>query len=814
MLLRSRLAWAALLGGVLCSLTARAADPSASLKKGTPDLKSAGPLAFGPDGILFVGDTQGAALFAIDTGDRDRRPPRRAPIKVEDLGGEGRRRCSGTDPKQVMINDLAVNPVSGKAYLSVSRGRGPDAVAGDPPGRRATASSTRSRWRTSGSPRPRSPTPRRRRRRRRRASRSAAESITDLAYVDGRVFVAGPVERGVLVAAAGDPVPVHRRGRRRRRSRSTTARTAGSRPSRRSGRSSPTRSRASPTCWPPTPARRWSRSPSPSSRPGAHVKGTTIAELGNRNRPLDMIVYQKDGKDYLLLANSSRGVMKIPTEGADTAEPITSPVRRQRKGLAYETIDEPEGRRPARPARQGPRPGPHPGQGRHAEPRDGRPAVSPWLVTCLAWPGRSGLRCPSSGRPVRTGRSDGPRPSGAPSSRPEAGRLDRPGTSRPSVGPRRQAAAGPVECSMRTPSRWRPSQAESEPRSRELVLAGHGRRRGRDPRSRSPADPRLVPGRGGDVLRFQPRFPLEPGLRYRAVFDPADSIGRSLAPLPATGRRANAPATAAGLSRPSLPCRRAGRGHDGRHARLSHRDHVAREPAQVLRPLLRPDEPGRGYDHIHLLDAAGKPVDLPVPGAGRGALGPGGHGFTLLFDPGRIKRGLKPREELGPVLEAGKRYTLVIDRGWPDAEGQPARRPFRKTFRVGPPDDRPPDPTTWTIVAPAAARRDPLVVTFPEPLDRALLGRVVAVIDARGGRRPRPSRDRRRGDPLAVHPRPALGRGRLPGRRRQGPRRPGRQQHRPPLRGRRLRKVEAREDPATVTRPFLVVEPVSSGKDN
>ena len=72
-------------------------------------------------------------------------------------------------------------------------------------------------------------------------------------------------------------------------------------------------------------------------KPGAHVKGTTIAELGNRNRPLDMIVYQKDGKDYLLLANNSRGVMKIPTEGADATEAITSRVEGT-KGLAYETI--------------------------------------------------------------------------------------------------------------------------------------------------------------------------------------------------------------------------------------------------------------------------------------------------------------------------------------------------------------------------------------------------------------------------------------------------------------------------------------------
>ena len=68
---------------------------------------------------------------------------------------------------------------------------------------------------------------------------------------------------------------------------------------------------------------------------GAHVKGTTIAELGNRNRPLDMIVYQKDGKDYLLMTNSSRGVMKIPTEGAGAA-PGASPTVRgaDKKGLA------------------------------------------------------------------------------------------------------------------------------------------------------------------------------------------------------------------------------------------------------------------------------------------------------------------------------------------------------------------------------------------------------------------------------------------------------------------------------------------------
>ncbi|HEV2665828.1 MAG TPA: hypothetical protein VG324_13005, partial [Blastocatellia bacterium] len=72
-------------------------------------------------------------------------------------------------------------------------------------------------------------------------------------------------------------------------------------------------------------------------KPGARIKGKTIAELGNRNRPLDMIVYEKDGKTYLLMANSSRGVIKITTERIDKAESITDPVP-DKKGLTYETI--------------------------------------------------------------------------------------------------------------------------------------------------------------------------------------------------------------------------------------------------------------------------------------------------------------------------------------------------------------------------------------------------------------------------------------------------------------------------------------------
>ena len=107
-----------------------------------------------------------------------------------------------------------------------------------------------------------------------------------------------------------------------------------------------------------------------------------------------------------------------------------------------------------------------------------------------------------------------------------------------------------------------------------------------------------------------------------------------------------------------------------------------------------------------------------------------GKRFTLLFDPGRIKRGLKPREDLGPVLEEGKSYSLVIDRQWLDASRNLLEAGFRKTFRVGPPDDVSPDPKTWAIDAPHAGTRDPLVVRFPESLDRALLERLIWVENA------------------------------------------------------------------------------------
>ena len=59
----------ALLLLILVAQAAEAGKLTAGMKEGKPAFQSMGPLAFGPEGILFVADTKGAALVAIATGD-------------------------------------------------------------------------------------------------------------------------------------------------------------------------------------------------------------------------------------------------------------------------------------------------------------------------------------------------------------------------------------------------------------------------------------------------------------------------------------------------------------------------------------------------------------------------------------------------------------------------------------------------------------------------------------------------------------------------------------------------------------------------
>jgi hypothetical protein len=158
-------------------------------------------------------------------------------------------------------------------------------------------------------------------------------------------------------------------------------------------------------------------------------------------------------------------------------------------------------------------------------------------------------------------------------------------------------------------------------------------------------------------------------------------------------------------------------------------------PENLLRFYLYfsgPMSRGEAYRHIRLLDSTGKPVTDPFLEIDEELWSTDGRRFTLLFDPGRVKRGLKPNSDLGPPLRQGNEYTLEIDRSWRDAQGNPLAARHRFRFRAGPPDRSPPSPQDWVILPPHAGTRDALEVRFAKPLDEALARRLIKVSEQPG----------------------------------------------------------------------------------
>ena len=56
-----------------------------------------------------------------------------------------------------------------------------------------------------------------------------------------------------------------------------------------------------------------------------------------------MIVYEKGGKEFMLIANNSRGVMKVPTDNIGQAKGLTEQRVATTAGIAYETIKDLKG---------------------------------------------------------------------------------------------------------------------------------------------------------------------------------------------------------------------------------------------------------------------------------------------------------------------------------------------------------------------------------------------------------------------------------------------------------------------------------------
>jgi hypothetical protein len=239
----------------------------------------------------------------------------------------------GTDVREITITDLAVHPTSRNSFLSVMRGQGTGAMSAlvrvDGAGTLEVVKLDTVQFTKVTLPNPPAVSA--------NGRGGRADAITDMAFSNGRLFVAGlsneefasklwSVPYPFQAADSGTSVEIYHGNHRAYETRSPVyafvPTTIGGQPSLIAGY----------LCTPLV------QFPVGDLKPGAKIMGKTIAELGNRNRPIDMVLYQKDGKQFLLMTNTSRGVMKLDTARFSAAGSITQPVTTETGGVPYETI--------------------------------------------------------------------------------------------------------------------------------------------------------------------------------------------------------------------------------------------------------------------------------------------------------------------------------------------------------------------------------------------------------------------------------------------------------------------------------------------
>ena len=211
-------------------------------------------------------------------------------------------------------------------------------------------------------------------------------------------------------------------------------------------------------------------------------------------------------------------------------------------------------------------------------------------------------------------------------------------------------------------------------------------------------------------LQFIPRYPFVADSDYEAEFHPS-SLGENVTPYLISFHvkpKGQTPPTTVVAVYPTS-------------------DVLPENQLKLYVQFSGPMSRGEAYRRVRVRADDGDLVERPFLELGEELWNPEMTRLTLLFDPGRIKRGLKPREEEGPILESGKRYSFEIDPAWRDASNRPLIKPFRKNFRASAPDETQPNPKNWRFEPGKIGSRDPLVIHVPEPLDAAMLQHAIRV---------------------------------------------------------------------------------------
>jgi hypothetical protein len=219
----------------------------------------------------------------------------------------------------------------------------------------------------------------------------------------------------------------------------------------------------------------------------------------------------------------------------------------------------------------------------------------------------------------------------------------------------------------------------------------------------------------GATLRFVPRFPFTPGVGYRVDVD-QQAFDSTLPPVVFTKQLA--------ILKPML---------DRTTRVVSVYPELDTVPENMLRwyvELSAPMATGEALSRVHLIDEAGREVHGAFLQLDEELWDPEHRRVTLLFDPGRVKRGVRTNLESGAPLTAGHRYRLVVDAEWTDGRGAALASGWDRPFIATTADRSSPDPARWSLTVPRGGTREGLAIAFHETLDHALATRMIAVYQA------------------------------------------------------------------------------------
>lgn len=314
-----------------------AKDSPVTSAKG-PSFVNIGPMTVGPNDVLFVGDSQDVSVYALELG----KFAQGAAPGTKNVAGLDQHIAAlfGTDAASVTITDLVVQGKSHNTFVSVMRGQGaaakPALVRVDGAGKIENIPLDQLKYTKVKLPNPPGVTtgfklgqrefvvpnyPDRPKTDDRLMNLFGTQTITDMAYSEGTLYVSGlsneefasklrVIQYPFKTVDNGTSVEIWHASHGQFETRSPIYSFVPYKIS------SVPHLIASYLCTPLV------KFPVAALKPGADVRGVTIGEFGNQNRPLDMIVYSKDGKDFILMSNNMRGVMKVPTAGFGTTEPI------------------------------------------------------------------------------------------------------------------------------------------------------------------------------------------------------------------------------------------------------------------------------------------------------------------------------------------------------------------------------------------------------------------------------------------------------------------------------------------------------------